>query len=120
MNGHILAKRSHLFRKASFRFCAQPVYPELQSFLGRSEQALPFTRFELLRQRDRRQLGSVQDLVRIRIADAAQNPWIGESPLESAVFGGQRITKRAQIAAEDVDSSRVHRLQTLLAADDIQ
>jgi len=49
-------------------------------------------------------------LRRIRVADAADDPWIGKSPFESAVLGSQRIAKRVKVAAEDVDSFRIHAL----------
>jgi len=58
-------------------------------------------------------------LRRIRVADAADDPWIGKSPFESAVLGSQRIAKRVKVAAEDVDSSRIHALQCQFASEHI-
>src|SRR6266849_280492 len=62
----------------------------------------------------------MQDLVRVRVADATEYARIGKSPLERAVFGGKRSAKRAEVAREDVDSSRVDGTQALLAYEDVQ
>ena len=78
--------------------CAQPVDPELQRIARRSEQPFPFVRLQLVRERDRRQLRRVQNLIRIRVANAADQARIGKSPLERAVFGRERGAKRVEIA----------------------
>jgi hypothetical protein len=116
VNRHILAKRGHLFGKAGFRLCAQPVYPEPEGIARRSEQPFPLVRLQLVRERDRRQLRRVQDLIRIRVADATNQAGIGKSPLQRAVFGRKCGAKRDEIAREDLDSSRVDGAQALLAS----
>src|SRR5229473_1146392 len=120
VNGHILAKRSDVFGKATFCLSAQAVYPEPDCVARGSEQPFPLARPELVRERDRRQLRGMQDLVRIGIADAADDAWIGKSPLERAVFGCKGGAKRIEIAREDIDSSGIDGTQTLFARDDIQ
>src|SRR6266481_4632393 len=120
VNSHVLAKRSDVFGKATFCLSAQAVYPEPNCVARGSEQPFPLARPELVRERDRRQLRGMQDLVRIGIADAADDAWIGKSPLERAVFGCKGGAKRIKIAREDIDSSGIDGTQTLFARDDIQ
>ena len=62
----------------------------------------------------------MQDLIRIRVADAAEQARIGKSPLEGAVFRCKCCAKGVEIAGEDFDSSRVHRTQAFFATDDMQ
>src|SRR5712664_12586 len=62
----------------------------------------------------------MQDLIRIRVADATQYARIGQRPLQRAVFGRKRVSKGVEIARENLDSSRVDRTQTLLASENMQ
>src|ERR1700674_2368850 len=62
----------------------------------------------------------MQDLVRIGVADATDDAWIGQSPLERAVFYRKCGAKRIEIAREDIDSPGVDGTQTLLAREDVQ
>src|SRR5258707_1357935 len=112
--------RSDVFGKATFCLPAQAVYPEPNCVARGSEQPFPLARPKLVRERDRGQLRGIQDLVRIGIADAADDAWIGKSPLERAVFGCKGGAKRIEIAREDIDSSGIDGTQTLFARDDIQ
>src|SRR6516164_107044 len=59
MHYHFLAKRGHPLWKVSLRFCAQPVHPELERIACGSEQSSPLLRYQLVCERDRRQLGRV-------------------------------------------------------------
>jgi len=51
----------------------------------------------------------VEDLVRIGVADAAQQARIGERSLERVVLSRECGTKGIEIAGEDVDSTRIER-----------
>src|ERR1700693_2901823 len=62
----------------------------------------------------------MQNLVRIRVADTADDAWIGQSPLERAGFSRKSGAKRTEIAREDLDSSRVDGTQTGLARENVQ
>jgi len=120
VNGHFLSKRGHLFGKGSFGFGAQPVYPELEGMVGRREQPFPFLRLQLAREGDGRELRRVQDFVRIRVADSADQARVGKGSLECAVFKRERFAKRVEITLEDLDSSWVDLAQALFASDDMQ
>jgi hypothetical protein len=58
----------------------------------------------------------VENLVRVRIPDAADDAGIGQCPLESPVFTDQRGAEARQIGRENVYASRVHGEQAGLAA----
>src|SRR5260370_39978564 len=62
----------------------------------------------------------MEDFVRIGIGDAADDAWIGKSPLEREVFACKGGAKRIETAREDIDSSGIDGTQTLFARDDIQ
>ena len=49
----------------------------------------------------------MQDFVRIRIADAADEAWVGERSLERVNFGSKRRAERSEIARENIDPSRI-------------
>src|SRR5258708_34726877 len=120
VNGHVLAKRSDVFGKATFCLSAQAVYPEPNCVARGSEQPFPLARAQLVRERDRRQLRGMQDLVRIGVADAADDAWIGKGHLERTILCSKGGAKRAEIARENIDSSGVNGTQTFLARKDVQ
>ena len=57
----------------------------------------------------------MENLVRVRIPDAADDAGIGQCPLESPVFTDQRGAEARQIGRENVYASRVHGEQAGLA-----
>src|SRR4029077_15774033 len=120
VNSHFLAKRGHLFGKASFGLGAQPVYSQAEGMARRREQPFPLVRLQLAREGDRRELCRMQDFIRIGVADATENARICKGPLECAVLEGKRVAKRAEITREDVYSSRVDGTQALLASENMQ
>ncbi len=62
----------------------------------------------------------MQNLIRVRIADPAESPRIGQSPLQCVIFRRQRLGKRCQIRIEHFDAARVERLQSLFAHHHVQ
>src|SRR5882724_8108016 len=86
----------------------------------RREQPFPLVRLQLAREGDGRQLSRMQNFIRIRVADSTDQARIGKSSLECAVFERKRLAKRAEIARENVDSSRVDGAQVFLASKDVQ
>src|SRR5579864_4091330 len=120
VNRHAFAKRGHLFGKGGFRLRAQPVDPEPQGLARRREQSFRFLRLQLMRERDGRKLGRVQDLIGIRVADAAQQARIGKSSLQRAIFDRERGAERGEMTREDVNSPGIDGAQAFLAAEDMQ
>src|SRR5271165_47009 len=79
VNGHFFAERSHLLRKRTSRFFAQPRNPRAQGASNGLVKPHDLFRFEFLRQLHRRELGLPEDFVRIGIADSTEQVRIGKS-----------------------------------------
>ena len=62
----------------------------------------------------------MQNLVGIGVADATDHARIGESAFESAILGGQSITKGIEIAVEDFDAAGVDRVEAVFAAENME
>ena len=81
MRRHAIAKRGHLLRKLFARLRDQLVSPLREHANGVRVKMLDLLGGELAGQQHRRQLGRVQDLVGVGIADAAQQVRIGKARL---------------------------------------
>jgi hypothetical protein len=75
---HVWSKRSHLLRKTLARLCTQTLNPVSQRSLDRLEEFLDLGIGEFLSEYKWRELCFEENLVRIRVADATENPRIGE------------------------------------------
>jgi hypothetical protein len=65
------------------------------------------------RQHDRRQPRAVQDLVGIRVADAAEQARVGQAALDGVVLGLQLARERGHVGLQHIDAAWVHCLQRL-------
>ena len=72
------------------------------------------------RQLQRRELRRVQDLVRIRIADSAEQPGIRQRPFQGVVLHPQPRRERRRTARERVDASGIEIVQAVEAAHERQ
>ena len=77
MHGEILAKCGHPFGEIATYDGSQMRSPFAQNGLRRFVQSRNLGGSEFLRMRDWREFGAMQDFVRIRIADARIQAWIG-------------------------------------------
>ena len=98
----------------------KPSDPELQRLPGRSKESLPLFGRELVRQHNGRELGSVQDLVGISVADAAQQTRISQRPLQRMIFRREHGAERIEIRGEHINSAGVQGEQSLFPADQMQ
>src|SRR5215475_12324140 len=62
----------------------------------------------------------MENLVGVRVADAAEDTWIGQGALEGVVFPSQGDTERRQICVQDLEASGVVVAETGLTADQMQ
>src|SRR5206468_6009209 len=63
--------------------------------------------------------GAVQDLVGVGVADAAQQPWIGQRALERVVLVLERGPERRGVGGEHVDPARIVLAQRPLALHEV-
>ena len=120
MHRHVPAKRSYLLRKTIPRLAAQPVRPQRERIAGSVKQPRPLLLLELVRERHRRKLRCMRNLIRVRVANSADNSRIGQRSFQRAIFLAQRRSKCRQIAREHVNSSRIDRAQTLFTRHHMQ
>src|SRR2546428_3515562 len=62
----------------------------------------------------------MQDLVGVRVADAAEDPRVGQRALERVVLPGERVAERRQVRVKYLEAARVVRAQTGFATDEMQ
>jgi len=62
----------------------------------------------------------MQDLVRVGVADAAQDAGIGQRALERVILAGQRAVERGRVGVEHLEPARIVLGEARLAADEIE
>ncbi len=75
--------------KACVASALRAVDPELKRLAGGGEEALPLLVGEFVGLEDRGEMGSVEDLVGVSVADAGEDARVGESTFQGAVFDGK-------------------------------
>ncbi len=81
MNGEFGTEGGYFFWEFVFGFGLQPVDPLSERGARGGEKALPFFGLELVGLGDGRELGGVENLVGVGVADAADEARIGEGAL---------------------------------------
>jgi hypothetical protein len=107
MDGHVWAEGCDFFREGLGGFGVEAVDPELEGFAGCGVETLPLVVGEFVGLQDGRELGGVEDLVGVGVADAAEDAWVGEGSLEGAVFCGEGCAEVIECGGEDVDAAGV-------------
>ena len=62
----------------------------------------------------------MQNLIRICIADAAQNTWICQGSFESAIFGDKRRAKLIEIDRENLNAAGIDGSQLFFIVKQVQ
>src|SRR5206468_3722962 len=102
------------------RFATQPLGPVHECFLRGGEEPFELFGVELARELHRGETGAVQDLVRICVADAAEEARVGERPLERMALADERGAKVPEVRLEDLESAGVVSVEGRLAAYDVE
>src|SRR5262249_27291897 len=108
-----------LFWKASLSLCSQTIDPEFESIARCSEKPFPFFRLQLERQRDRRKPGCVQDLIRVGVADPADEARICQSAFQRTVFRREGRAESVHVCVKDLNAAGIHPIERLFAANGI-
>src|SRR5207248_2360633 len=117
---HLRTERGHPRRKVLAGFGAQANRPLVEDRACSAVQPGDLLGRKLLRQYERRQLRTVQDLVGVSVADAAEQPRIGERALERVILAQQTLTERGQSGAGDVEPAHLEHPDRRLALHDMQ
>ena len=120
MDGHRLAKGGRVLREAGAGLGAQAIQPVAERHLSGVVETRDLGLVELRRERDRRQACAVEDLVGVSVADAAEEPRVGERALQRVVLGEERGAEGGEVGCQHLDAARVERAQPVLAGDDVQ
>ena len=108
MNGHVFAEGGDLFGEGVGGFGVEAADPEIKRVAGGGEEALPLLGGEFVGEEDWGELGGVENLVGVGVADAREDARVGEGPLEGAVFQGESRAEGFEVRGEDLDSAWIY------------
>lgn len=120
VHGHLPTERRHVLWKTTASFSPQNFNPMSQGSLCGVKQSPDGLGRKLLRQRHGREPGAVQDFVRIRIANAAEQVRIGQGALERVISQRERRAEFLQRAVEDIQTSRFVNPQGRFALNEVE
>src|SRR5690606_21318094 len=104
--GHLGLERRHVLGERAGAG-AEARGPLLEHRPGRLEQTRHLFVVQLLREAHRRHLRSVQDLVGVGVADAAEEARIGQRALERVVLAAEALYEGRLRRLEDLEPARI-------------
>jgi len=120
VNSHLGTKCRDALRESFSGLGGEPCDPKFQCEARGVEEALPLVGRELVRERDGRETGGVENLVGVGVAHTADEARIGEGALEGAVLLSERGAESFEIGGEDFDSAGIDVVECLLAAQEME
>ena len=105
VDGHVGAEGGDFFGEGFGGFCFEAGYPEIERVAGGGVEALPLVGSQLVGLEDGREVGGVEDLVGVGVADAGEDAGVGEGSLEGAVFCGEGGAEVFEGCGEDVEAA---------------
>src|SRR6516162_5664645 len=117
---HAFVKGGHLLGEAFTGFAPKTLGPFEQRPPRRVEEPLHLLFREASREPHRRKPRGVEDLVGVRITDAAEETRIGERPLDCMALANERVAKALEIGIENFQTARIVGTEAVLAANDVQ
>jgi hypothetical protein len=120
VNGHPLAECGDFFGEGGGGAGVEAIDPEAEGLLGGGEEAQPVIGAEFLREGGGGELGGVEDLVGVGVADAAEQALVGESALEGAVLAGERGAEGVEIGGEGIEATGIERAKGFFSADEVE
>ncbi len=107
MYGHLRSEGRDLFGKLLPGPLSQTIRPLAQHLRGRALQAPHFLLAEILSPSQGRQPRAVEDLVGVGVADAAEQPRVGQRALERVAPACQHPGEGLPVAVQHLESSGV-------------
>src|SRR6516165_12381617 len=104
---HAFVKGGHLLGEAFAGFAPKTLGPFEQRPPRRVEEPLHLLFREASRELHRRKPRGVEDLVGVRITDAAEETRIGERPLDCMALTNERVVKALEIGIENFQTARI-------------
>ncbi len=113
VDGHPVAKRGDLLGEASPGLAAQSFGPLDERRAGGLEERLDLGVVELPRELHGREASAMKDLVRIRVADAAEQTRVGERALQRVALAHERGAEAGEVGVQDLETAGIVRAQGL-------
>jgi len=101
VHGHVFAEGGDFFGEGCGGFGVEAGYPKTKRVASGGEEALPLVFGEFVGLQDGGEMGRVEDLVGVSVADAGEDARVGEGSLEGAVFGGEGSAEGCEVGNED-------------------
>ena len=120
MHRHLGTERRDLLGKPVAGLATQALGPFDQDRPAGVVEARELAVVELVVHADRGQAGAVQNLVGVRVADAAQEARIGERALERVALAEEDVTKLREVRLQDLEPERRERGEPVGAAHEVQ
>src|SRR5690606_5182199 len=102
------------------RLGAQPIRPLGEHRARRLEEARELLLAQLIAPPHRRELRAVQDLVRVRVADPAEQALIRERALERVPLARDRVREAREVRLERLRAAAVELRERRLAAHEVE
>src|SRR5690606_4548415 len=120
VNRHPRVERRDLRREIRTCLFDEEVGPPAERRAGDLVQPLDLGVVEQGREAGRGELRLVEDLVRVRVPDAAQDPRVREGPLQSAVLTTERRREFGQRRLQRVDPAPIELRERVTTAHDVE
>ena len=118
MHRHFLAERRDFFRELARRFRAQAIDPLAEHFAGCGVEARRLFRRQFQGHGDGRKVRTVQDFVRVGIADSTEQAWISQGALDGVTLAHQSGGEIFERRVEHLEASTVEVAEAVRAGDD--
>src|SRR5262249_39531723 len=92
----------------SLEFVAETLDPHRKRLARRAIEPRDLLVAQFLRELYGRELGGVENLVRVRIADSIEHVWIGEGALDRVILSADATGERLEIRFQHADAARIH------------
>jgi hypothetical protein len=120
VDGHFGAEGGDFLGEADGGFGVEAGYPCFQSGAGGGVEAVELGESKLAGLGDGGELGGVEDLVGVGVADAGEDAGVGEGAFEGAVFGDESGGEGVEGEGEDVEAAGVQCGEGFFALDEVE
>lgn len=107
VDGHAFAEGGDFFGEFTSGFGAEVIGPGREAGADGLVEALNFGRAEFLGEREGREFCFPKNFVRVSVADAAEEAWVGKGALERVIRGDERGGELLDGGGEDFDATGI-------------
>lgn len=119
MDRHLIAECGDLLGKTVTELDAKPLGPFVQRIKGRLMEARDLIFCQLSGQPEWREPRTMQDFIRVGVANPAEKPWIGQGPLECPVFLEKGVGEGPCVGLENLEPAAIKLCERVISADEM-